>query len=73
VLWRTAQNLLRGSKMLLLSQCRPEDSTVEVLKTTVLLYSSTFPGPWWGQKVLSAWPYVVQQGLLSGKILDLLK
>jgi len=30
--WRTAQNLLGGSEMLSLSQCRPEDSTAEVSK-----------------------------------------
>jgi len=32
VLWWTAQNLLGGSEMLSLSQCRPEDSTAEVSK-----------------------------------------
>jgi hypothetical protein len=36
-------------------QCHPEDFTVEVLKTTVLLYLSTLLGLWWGQKVLYVW------------------
>jgi hypothetical protein len=56
-----------------LSQCHPEDSTVEVLKTTVLLFSSTAVGLWWGPKVLSTWSCVVHQRLCSGKITDLLK
>jgi hypothetical protein len=73
VLWRTAQNHFGGSEMLSLSQCRPEDFTVEVLKTTVLLYSSTVLGLWWGQQIVAVWSCVVQQRFLSGKILDLFK
>ena len=40
----------------------------EVLKTTVLFYSSTAEGLWRGQKVLSARCCVVQQWLHSGNI-----
>jgi len=36
---KIVQNLFGGSEMLSLSQFHPQDSTVEVLNTTVLLYS----------------------------------
>jgi len=40
-MWRPAQNCLDGSEMLSFLQYRPEDSTVEVSKTTALLFFST--------------------------------
>ena len=45
-------NRLHGTEILSLSQCCPEDSTVEALKTRVLLYSSKVLGLWWSQKVM---------------------
>jgi hypothetical protein len=36
---KTAQNLFDGSEILSLSHCHTQDSTVEVLNTTVPLYS----------------------------------
>ena len=73
VLKRTAQNLFGRSEMLSFSQCRLQAPTTEVLKTIVLLYSSTVPGIWSGQKDLSVWSCVVQLSLKSRKIPDLLE
>jgi hypothetical protein len=73
VLRRTAKNLFGGREILSLSQCRLENFTVEVLKTPVLLYSSTVLGPWWGQEVLSTWSCAVQQRLRLGKTAAVLK
>jgi hypothetical protein len=41
---KIVQNLSGGSEMLSLSQYHPQDSTVEVLNTTVPLYSLTVLG-----------------------------
>jgi hypothetical protein len=42
--YEDCQNLFGGSEMLSLSQCHPQDSTVEALNTTVQLYSLTVLG-----------------------------
>ena len=68
---KIVRNLFGGSEMLSLSECHPQDSTVEVLNKTVPLYSLTVLGLWWGQKILCVWFCVVQQRLHSGKILSL--
>jgi hypothetical protein len=41
---KIVQNLFGRSEMLSLSQCHPQDSTVEVLNITVPLYSLTMLG-----------------------------
>jgi hypothetical protein len=65
---KIVQNLFGGNEMLSLSQYHSQDSTVEVLNTTVALYSLTMLGLLWGQKSLCVWSSVDQQRLHSGKI-----